>query len=295
MDIKTIKTFQMIVELGSFHLAAEKLNYAQSTITMHIKNLEEELDMKLIIRGKNLKLTEAGKLFFNRTQQLLKEFEQLNEEMTSVKKKKTLKIGVMEPFASFRLPVITAEFAKRYPEIQLNIEIQKNEILVNMVEEELLDFAICVVEKAKNNYFFKSIYQEKVLLLVPELHPFALQKEVSLSDLKNEILLTTTMLCPFRNHFEKVAKKIGFLPQYGLEITDMLTLKYFVEANQGMAIIPEVALYPAPFNTKKVMIRDFQESIHVGIYKKQISSLKEESKDFIDIVYAEMNSNKIRI
>ena len=51
MDLKTIKTFKTIVELGNFQRAAEELNYAQSTVTMHIKSLEAELGVILLEEG----------------------------------------------------------------------------------------------------------------------------------------------------------------------------------------------------------------------------------------------------
>jgi len=51
MDLKTLKTFQLIVKYGSFNRAAEEMNYAQSTVTMQIQKLESDLGIKLIERG----------------------------------------------------------------------------------------------------------------------------------------------------------------------------------------------------------------------------------------------------
>lgn len=53
MDFKTLKTFHKIVACGSFNRAAEELNYAQSTVTMQIKKLEEDLGIRLLERGKH--------------------------------------------------------------------------------------------------------------------------------------------------------------------------------------------------------------------------------------------------
>ncbi len=52
MDLKTLKTFQMIVKYGSFIRAADAMNYVQSTVTMQIQKLESELGVQLIERGK---------------------------------------------------------------------------------------------------------------------------------------------------------------------------------------------------------------------------------------------------
>src|SRR5260370_38108373 len=62
MELRHIYTFQAIVKEGSFLKAAETLMYAQSTITLHIQQLEAELGVKLFMRqGKKVQLTEAGR------------------------------------------------------------------------------------------------------------------------------------------------------------------------------------------------------------------------------------------
>lgn len=72
MDLKTLKTFQMIVKHGSFIRAADEMNYVQSTVTMQIQKLESELGIQLIERGKKISLTEAGRLFYDQSLQIVK-------------------------------------------------------------------------------------------------------------------------------------------------------------------------------------------------------------------------------
>lgn len=62
MEIKYLNTFKAILETGSFQKAAERLNYAQSTITLQMQLLEQELSVKLFEKiGRKMKLTQAGK------------------------------------------------------------------------------------------------------------------------------------------------------------------------------------------------------------------------------------------
>ena len=61
MEIRELKTFKSVAMLLSFNRAAEKLNYAQSSVSAQIKSLEEELAVKLFDRlGRRIRLTEAG-------------------------------------------------------------------------------------------------------------------------------------------------------------------------------------------------------------------------------------------
>ena len=61
MELKYLTTFKTILETGSFQKAAERLNYAQSTITLQMQLLEQELSVKLFEKiGRRMELTQAG-------------------------------------------------------------------------------------------------------------------------------------------------------------------------------------------------------------------------------------------
>ncbi|MDF0752972.1 LysR family transcriptional regulator, partial [Marinobacter sp. 71-i] len=71
MDPKSLRAFHRIAALGSFRLAAEELNYAQSTVTMQIQRLEEDLGVVLFERAGGLRLTEEGRLLRERSLPIL--------------------------------------------------------------------------------------------------------------------------------------------------------------------------------------------------------------------------------
>lgn len=124
MDLRTIKTFKTVVKYGSFQRAAEELNYAQSTVTTHIKNLEDELGVTLLKRGKTLQLTEAGRLLSEKGEFLLKGFENLQSSLQELVQGESgiIRIGVMEPTASYRLPPLLASFRKNIQKFNLTFK-----------------------------------------------------------------------------------------------------------------------------------------------------------------------------
>jgi len=82
MEIKELNTFKTIVEEGTFSLAAKKLNYAQSTVTTHIKKLEKELGFLLFERGWDARLTDEGNLFIEEVDNLLMHWDYSNSSAT---------------------------------------------------------------------------------------------------------------------------------------------------------------------------------------------------------------------
>ena len=77
MEIRNIETFVSAVENGSFSAAADVLGYTQSTVTVHIKQLENEFGVLLFERiGKQVQLTEEGRRFYTYALDILKEVKQ---------------------------------------------------------------------------------------------------------------------------------------------------------------------------------------------------------------------------
>lgn len=275
MDLRTIRTFQTIVELGSFHAAAEHLNYAQSTITLHIKKLEKELGVTLFDRNQNFQLTPAGLLFKTKGQVLLKahdhmklSFEEMRDGQSAV-----IRLGVMEPTASYRLPFYLKKLYARFPKVQVTLQIHGSQVLAEMVARNEVDAAICSPLSMTDGTVFERIWQEDMVLLVPNSHRLRTQDTVSLADIQQENLVITNRFCPFRGAFEQEMLARNFLPSYGMEVSNMLTLKYYVAAGFGPAIVPFVAVNPPPEGTIIRRIGDFQTGLTVGIMKKVEGSL----------------------
>src|SRR3954468_12336835 len=85
MDLRHLLTFQTIVERGSFLQAAETLQYAQSTISLHIQQLEATLGIELFARhGKRVQLTEAGRLLYDEAKQILGRVDALHQTMAGL-------------------------------------------------------------------------------------------------------------------------------------------------------------------------------------------------------------------
>lgn len=270
MDIRTIKTFQTVVKYESFQKAAEILNYAQSTVTTHVQKLEHDIGLTLLDRENNLQLTEAGQLLYEKGGLLLKTFDHLENSMTELVEgdSGTIKIGVMEPMASYRLPEILTRFTKKFPKVQISLQIQGSKTLVDMVMKDEIDLALCAAPETNQGTLFEPIYFEEVVLLAPIENSLSKQKVISLKDLSNEKLVITNALCPFRGNLERKMIETGISPQYGMEVSNMLTLKYYVQSGFGAAVVPKVTVDPPPADTITRPIVDFKEGLSVGIVNK---------------------------
>lgn len=121
MEYKQLISFVTVAKLGSFTKTAEKLSYAQSTVSAHIQSLEEELSTVLFERlGRRVSLTREGKKLLFYAEQIIK----LNDEareiiLGSASPRGTITIGSPESLCVYRLPHLLQEYRKLYPKVEL--------------------------------------------------------------------------------------------------------------------------------------------------------------------------------
>lgn len=128
--------FYHVVRLKSFSQAAEKLKVSKAFVSKHITQLEKELKTRLLARNtRQLKLTEAGELFYTRCEKLFALVEQGYEDMAHLRNQPTgtLKISVPPALALYLLAKPLANYQMTYPEVRLNIVLESH--LVDLIQE----------------------------------------------------------------------------------------------------------------------------------------------------------------
>lgn len=270
MDLRTVKTFQTIARLGSFQQAAEELKYVQSTVTMQIQKLESDLGIKLIERGKKIHLTEAGRLFYEKADVLLRHFDYVKETMHEWLHGEAgkVRIGAIEPMAIYRLPKILAPFAQRYPNVQMSIQVNNTQTLTKMIKEGEIDIAICNTPILDHTISFEPLLVEEVSLLLPENHRLVHKDSVYLSDFKEERLLLSAFVCNYRISLEKSLLEAGVNPDIGLEVNSMSALKEYVQAGFGIAVVPDIMVASPPAGTIARKVADLNVGVVTGILRK---------------------------
>ncbi|ALS00091.1 hypothetical protein ATZ33_01440 [Enterococcus silesiacus] len=169
MDLKELQAFKTILVEGNFSKAAQKLHYAQSTITMQIQRLEKEIDFRLFDRSANLQLTPSGELFAKEVDGLIKHWSSVVDSARSIQKEEVgeINIGVVEPIAITKFPRIIAEFRKEKPFVTCNITIGNADSLGLLLEKQQLDFIIAgKPTKYYQHTVFEELYQEKIIFIV---------------------------------------------------------------------------------------------------------------------------------
>lgn len=295
MELRHLKTFQTILRSGSFVKAAEELQYAQSTITLHIQQLEADLGVKVFARrGKNIQLTTAGRALQEHANFLLNRSALLHQEMLELVAGKAghLRLGSIEPVASLRLPKLLAVFCQQYPKIRLTLETGVTAVISQRVATGQLDLGICSPPQAKLGLNFEMLFDDPVALLIPQNHRLRQKPTIKVTDLKEERLLLTEADCPYRQMFEREITACGVNPFTGLEIMSLKAIQSMVQSGLGIGVMPITAIEPHLERTVVRQIERLTLKLPVGLVslpEKTIPGLALDlfTKTIIDILKVE--------
>lgn len=246
----TITQLEYIISLDQYRhfvTAADKMNVTQPTLSMQVKKLETELNVKIFDRDKSpLKPTEAGEKIIEKAKEILKDVEQLKNYVkfeTGVIEGK-YKVGIIPSIAPYLLPIFMTSFSKNYPNISLTIEEEYTSTIIEKLKNGFLDLAIMSTPIYDSSLKEFPIYKEPLvvyfshMLLSNTLNvtPEALESE-NLILLNKKHCLRQQILNASKN------KATGKIKNFSYECNSVEGAKKLVKNNLGYTIVPELSVF----------------------------------------------------
>ncbi|EPF48063.1 hypothetical protein HMPREF1222_00327 [Treponema vincentii F0403] len=169
MEFKHLEVFVKLVENLSFSVAAEELNISQPTVSLHIKQLEEELDTPLFIRStRELKITEEGTTLYREAKDLLQQRASLIDRFVNPNQK-VLRIGSSTIPTGYILPFMLSRFRKDHPGILIQIEEQNSYETIKRISARKVDAGIVGMKTDDENCEFRAVYQDEFVFITPNI------------------------------------------------------------------------------------------------------------------------------
>jgi DNA-binding transcriptional LysR family regulator len=245
MEIRQLRSFQTVANLLSFNKAADRLNYAQSSISAQIQALEEELKVQLFDRlGRRVLLTEAGTQLLEYANKILDLVAESHSEMAAAKEPLgSLTIRIPETFGVQRLPAVIKEFHSRCPKVRLNFITCAHEGLDKDLRKGLTDLAFLLTESFQAaDLMMETVGFESVVLVAGPDHRLAAQEAVATRELAGETILLSKVDCSYRKSFERLLHEEGIGKLIRLEFHSVEVLKRHIMAGVGITVLPEIAV-----------------------------------------------------
>ena len=243
MTIVQLEYLLAVVNFGSFSLAAERSFVTQPSLSMQIKNLEEELGVVLLDRSKKpVILTQAGEVVAERARDVVKMFNSVYEDVAVLKGTVSgvLRLGVIPTVAPYLLPRMVQDFAGRCPDVHLEIKEMITPQIVRAMEHDEIDAAILAGGTCPEGITEDCIFDDRFYAYLSPGH-----RLFEHLDLK-EMLLLSEGHC-FRDQIlDLCPSKGGAHASYYFESGSLETLMRIVDNTEFMTIIPEMAVPYVP-------------------------------------------------
>lgn len=292
MDIKELRTFQTIVAEGTFTRAAEKLHYAQSTITNHIKRLEKELGIQLFERGWDAKLTESGKIYAKEVDSLIHHWQSLKEKATNLKQEEVgnLYIGVTEMLTKQVLPDTIKFFNQVKPKIGCQITINhSNALAKSLLIDGLLDIVCCGEPTDMKGLQFLPLYQEEISLIVCADHPLLKLANLTLADSLSYIFVTGGPDCLYRLQLDRELASYRTEPVCH-SLNQISAIPTMIQATNFVGVVLKSTSLPANIKRLNLILKNHQLPIGL-LQRKQDPPLSQTKMLFRDYLEKAINNH----
>ena len=265
MTLTELKYMVAVAREKHFGRAADACYVSQPTLSVAIKKLEDELEVKLFERSAgDVSVTPLGDEIVRQAQSVLEQAAAIKEIAKRGKDPLAgaLTLGVIYTIGPYLLPELVRHAIARTPQMPLMLQENFTVRLLEMLRTGEIDCAILAEPFPDTGLALAPLYDEPFMAAVPSTHPLAARDSVSTVDLKNEtMLLLGTGHC-FRDHVLEVCPEFARYASNAegirrtFEGSSLETIKHMVAAGMGVTLVPRLsvppgALAPTPARRRK--------------------------------------------
>jgi LysR family tcuABC transcriptional regulator len=252
MELRQLRYFVKVVEVGSISRAALDLDLVQSALSQQITRLEGELSTRLLKRTpQGVTPTEAGVAFFREAQLTLRHAEQAVRSAQQARLTGTVSVGLAPTTAAvLGLPLMQA-MRERYPDVRLHMVESMSGHLSDMLNARQLDLAVLFdspmgasqhLQTARRWSVWPLIEEDIFLIAARSTRPAKSAQNLCMVDLAQEPLILPTGLHGLRSSLNAAFARANVTPQVTLEIDSLSLLMEAVKAGLGGTLQPWAAV-----------------------------------------------------
>lgn len=261
MELRQLQYFIAVAEELNFSRAAERVKITQPPLSLQIQNLEKELDIVLFYRNKRqVKLTDAGKLFYTEVCKIFNHLERAVEDAKRTQHGEigAIRVGFVGSATYDILPSILREFRNLYSEVEVHLFEMSTPMQLEALHEGEIDIGVLRPPVNDEIIHTEIVSTVPCVLAVPKQHPLLKIKNVSLSDLKTYPFVMLSRKTWSNLYDEILGLCNPIIQQEALEFQTVIGL---VAAKLGIAVVPQSAVN---LHTQDVVYLDLDDQLPVA-------------------------------
>ena len=277
VSLRQLRAFMLGAECASFSAAAARMGMTQPGYSLLIRQLEEELGLRLFQRTtRRVEPTQAGLdllPYARRTLQSMEETCRRAEDARELRSG-TLRLAVVPSVACGLLPAILLRFRAAYAGIRLELREEQAVNFAEMVRSSRSEIGLGPLMQADDALAFEPLLSDHLVVLLPREHPLANRPRIGWRTLAGYDYISVTTQSSIRVRADEAAAEAGLVLRPSYEVDSLTTAVGLVRAGLGYAMLPSLAL--ESLNVVQVVVRPMENPRarrHIGLLSRQPAEL----------------------
>lgn len=290
-----MKYFVEVVKQGGMTNASKSLYIAQPTISKAIKDIEAEMAVPLFDRSKrNLVLTDAGKIFFNKCKEIISLYDNLPTEINSLYGLETGHINIsMSAVMSMRKFIgILGDFHQLYPNITYNLIESGGKTIENLILNDEVDIGVTTLPVDHHLFESISLNKEDLRVVLHREHPLAYKTKIKMEELAEENFILFNEDFYLNDKIIENAKNAGFVPNMASQISQWNVIENLIINKLGITILPATISELLNDDVKMIQLENANTEWELGVVWKKDKRLSHATNKWIEFLKEKLTEQK---
>lgn len=288
VTLRQLRVLLAVAEQGGFARAGDDIGLSQPAVSQAVRSLEAELGVKLLDRTtREVVLTAAGQSLVAPLRRVLGELDGVLDEARGLgaAARGIVHVASAPTISGGLMPQVLAAARQRYPELQVRLSDQAQQLAIEGVHSGAVDFAVLVgMDEADPLIEQQPLVDERFVLVCPAGHALAAKKELRLADLAGQPLVLLDHSSGSRPLIDRAFARAGVTPQVAIDVGHPATAFRMVQAGLGVSVLPALSLPLPDAKALRAVALEAALSRQVVLAKRKQRSLSPAAQRLWDLV-----------
>lgn len=286
MELRQLKYFVTVAKTLNFSEAARRLFITQGTLSQQIRQLEDEMDIKLLDRtSHNVTLTEAGEELLPLAESTIEASKDCVERMNDLRGalSGTLNIGVTHSFGGILIESVKS-FIKQHPGVKLNIHYKTAAELMEMLRKKSVDLALAFKPiREYEDVESEALFTTSLSVVMRRGHPLAESKSLSVYDLDRQKIVLPGSGLQARRIFDNYVGVDTRMLNVEVEVNDPNLILDLVQGTNLVTLVSSLATYYRP-NLVAIPLKESSGQMLGCVHRLKEGYRKRSSEVFLEFL-----------
>jgi len=245
MELRQLRTFEMVASQGSFTAVARELNVSQPAVSAQIQALESELGVRLLERlPRQVLLTPMGEALLGYARRLLNLEAEARRTLAELRgvQDSYLRIGASPTFGAYVLPEIVGAFKRSHPDVRIVAEIESTYRVAEALQMHAIDVGLVEAVVEADTIAAHAFRTDELVLIAPPTHPWVRRSSIQPSELAEQPVIAREPSSGSRALVEEALRALGVSVPPALELGGVEAIKNAVTLGLGVSFVSRHAI-----------------------------------------------------